>query len=311
MHNFINRLIGRRMEHKDSLLTFVNRSHHGDVTDQRLHAHRIEDFVVAKPSPHQRRDFHKVSLLTRADGILHYADRSMHVKDNALIFSNPLIPYSWERLSGSEAGFFCLFREGFISNHFKAGSLALSPLFKVGGTPVLYPDEFKTTFFKSLFEQILHEVDSTYTNKTALLQDYLQILIHESLKLPVTDEAVSRHHTYSRVSPSFLELLEIQFPVASKDNPIQLKTVAEFADQLSVHPNHLNKAVKQSTGKTAITHIQERIMTEARTLLIHTTWEIADIGYALGFLHPSNFITFFKKRSGFTPHQFRKRAVVN
>jgi AraC-like DNA-binding protein len=219
-----------------------------------------------------------------------------------------MIPYSWERLSGPEAGFFCLFKEGFINNHFKSGSLALSPLFKAGGTPVLYPDENKVQFFRSLFEQILQEVDSTYDNKIELLQNYLQILIHESLKLPATGDGASQHNSYSRISVSFLQLLELQFPVTSQE-PVRLKTVKEFADQLSVHPNHLNKAVKLSTNKTTTAHIQDKIMTEARTILKHTTWEIADISHGLGFLHPSNFITFFKKRSGITPHQFRKRSM--
>ena len=299
------------MEQKESLQAFISRNNLKGFFEKEFHAYRIEEFNAIKTSSHRRRDFYKVSLVTKSDGILHYADRSIRIQNNALTFSNPLIPYSWERLSGTETGFFCLFTEDFINNHLKAGNLALSPLFKVGGTPVLIPDENKAHFFTSLFEQILREVDSDYNNKKALLQNYLQILIHESLKIPLVEGGYTKHRIHSRISESFLQLLHLQFSDISKTDPVRFKTVKEFADQLSVHPNHLNKALKQSTNKSPTQLIHETMMTEAQTLLLHTTWDVSDISHGLGFLHPSNFITFFKKRSGLTPAQFRKKASVN
>jgi len=299
------------MEQKESLQAFIGRKALDSFTDKEFYAYRIEEFDTTKTSSHRRRDFYKVSLITKSDGILYYADRSVPVRNMTLVFSNPMIPYSWERTSGNETGFFCLFREVFLHNHFNAGNLALSPLFKVGGTPVLLLKEDKARFFISLFEQILHEANSDYGNKKALLQNYLQIVIHESLKIPASEDGFTMHRVHSRISAAFLQLLQSQFSDISRTNPAQLKSVKEFADHLCVHPNYLNKALKQATNKSPTVLIQERIMTEAQTLLRHTTWDISDISHSLGFLHPSNFITFFKRRSGFTPAQFRKTASVN
>ena len=70
---------------------------------------------------------------------------------------------------------------------------------------------------------------------------------------------------------------------------------------LNVHANHLNRAVKEVTGKPTTTHISERIISEAKALLQHTDWNIAEIAYALGFEYPTYFNNFFKKITGTNP----------
>ena len=70
-----------------------------------------------------------------------------------------------------------------------------------------------------------------------------------------------------RLTSVFLELLERQFPIESADNPLQLKTAQDYANNLNVHVNYLNRAVKEVTGKPTTTHITERIISEAKALL--------------------------------------------
>ena len=45
----------------------------------------------------------------------------------------------------------------------------------------------------------------------------------------------------------------------------------------------------------------------AKALLQQTTQSVAEIGYAMGFQEPTNFIKFFKNNEGITPAAFRKR----
>jgi len=87
---------------------------------------------------------------------------------------------------------------------------------------------------------------------------------------------------------------------------MKLKTANEFAVQLNVHTNTLNRALKESTGKTTTEWIAERMTKEAKALLQLSNWDIAEIAYSLGFEHSSNFIIFFKKQTDITPLQFRK-----
>jgi len=76
-----------------------------------------------------------------------------------------------------------------------------------------------------------------------------------------------------------------------------------------VHVNYLNRAVKEVTGKPTTAHISERIISEAKALLQHTSWNIADIAYALGFEYSSYFNNYFKRMTGTNPTLLRVQEV--
>jgi AraC-like DNA-binding protein len=67
--------------------------------------------------------------------------------------------------------------------------------------------------------------------------------------------------------------------------------------------------VKEVTGKSTTTHITERIVSEAKALLQHTAWNIADIAYALGFEYATYFNNFFKRLTGTNPKTLRLQEV--
>ena len=284
------------MKSKESIADFYDR-HGQDYSDAgQFNVYRIEDFNRATSFPHNRKDFYKITLTTSAQGVLSYADKAIVINDHALIFSNPMIPYSWEGATGTETGFVCLFTEDFISS---------SVLFKPGSHPVLVPDSKTMSFLINIFEQMLTEIQSSYVNKYELLRNYVQIIVHESLKIAPADDFHNPGTSSARISSLFLELLERQFPIVSPHHTLKFKNANEFAAQLSIHTNHLNKALKEATGKTTTEHIAERLIREAKALLLHTDWAVAEIGYCLGFGHSSNFNIFFKKQTGQTPHHFR------
>lgn len=275
-----------------------------------FNVYKVDEHYKGVSSPPGRRDFYKISLVLGTEGVISYADKVIHVKDNALVFGNPMIPYAWEGLSERQTGYFCLFTEEFVNKQLKGDSLSESPLFRVNGNAVLFPDQQSMDFLAGIFEQMLKEMASSYKNKYELLCSYVQILMHEALKIDPPEHIAHTLSSSDRITGLFLELLERQFPVTSPQHVIQLKNAGEFARQLSIHTNHLNRSLKEVTGKTTSEHITERMIKEAKALLLHSNWDIAEIGYCLGFEHPSNFNIFFKKQTGQTPNHFRRQIVV-
>ncbi|HEY0175367.1 MAG TPA: helix-turn-helix domain-containing protein, partial [Pedobacter sp.] len=156
----------------------------------------------------------------------------------------------------------------------------------------------------------LREIQTNYINKYELLRSYVQIIIHEALKIEPIGDQFKTGTPSSRISSLFLELLERQFSVASSLYTPQIRNANEFASRLGIHTNHLNKALKEITGRTTSEHITGRIIKEAKTRLLHSDLDIAEIGYCLGFGHASNFNIFFKKQTGQTPNSFRKQSAV-
>ena len=257
---------------------------------------------------YSRKDFYKICLTT-GKSVIHYADRSFDEEGTILFFGNPHIPYSWETLSTTYVGYTCLFSEEFFKASDRSESLQHSPLFKIGGTPILKITGEQRQFLNTLFQKMIEEQKSDYTYKDDLIRNYINLIIHEALKLQPSEHFDQHKNAASRLTSVFLELLERQFPVESAENPLRLRTAQDYARHLNVHVNYLNRAVKEVTGKSTTTHITERIVSEAKALLQHTGWNIADIAYALGFEYTTYFNNFFKKLTGTNPKTLRLQEV--
>ncbi|SFF14786.1 helix-turn-helix domain-containing protein [Thermoflexibacter ruber] len=295
------------MKHKETIREFY--ANHGQEYPQmdQFNVYRREEFLCANTSllPN-RRDFYKISLVVQGEGILTTADKAIRIQDNALLFMNPLIPYSWEASSVNQTGIFCLFTEDFVTPILKGNPLSQSQLFKVGGDHIFFPDKESMRLLKGFFENMFLEVKSSYLHKNDLLRTYVQIIMHEAMKMQPPKTFFEPANASKRVSNLFLELLERQFPIDSPNQTIKLKNANEFASQLNIHTNTLNRALREATGKTTTEWIAERTTMEAKALLQYSNWDIAEIAYSLGFEHSSNFIIFFKKQTGKSPLQFRK-----
>jgi AraC family transcriptional regulator, transcriptional activator of pobA len=257
---------------------------------------------------YSRKDFYKICLTT-GRSIIHYADRSFEQEGTVLFFGNPHVPYSWETISTTYAGYTCLFSEEFFKAFDRSESLQHSALFKIGGTPVLKITQQQREFLDSIFQKMIDEQKSDYAYKDDLMRNYINLIIHEALKLQPSENYGQNKNAASRLTSVFLELLERQFPIESVDRPLQLKTAQDYANNLNVHVNYLNRAVKEVTGKPTTAHISERIITEAKALLQHTDWNIADIAYALGFEYPTYFNNYFKRMTGTNPKMLRAAQV--
>src|SRR4051812_9264667 len=257
---------------------------------------------------YSRKDFYK-TCLTTGKSIIHYADRSFEEGGTILFFGNPHIPYSWETLSTTYVGYTCLFSEAFFKASDRSESLQHSPLFKIGGTPILKINEEQRQFLNSIFQRMIEEQKGDYAYKDDLMRNYINLIIHEALKLQASEHYEQHKNAASRLTAVFLELLERQFPIESVDNPLRLKTAQDYANALHVHVNYLNRAVKEVTGKSTTTHITERIVSEAKALLQHTAWNVADIAYALGFEYTTYFNNFFKRLTGTNPKALRMQEV--
>ncbi|MBO9727399.1 MAG: helix-turn-helix transcriptional regulator [Chitinophaga sp.] len=252
---------------------------------------------------YSRRDFYKVSLV-RGHNLFHYADKTLELKGTTLFFSNPLVPYAWEPISGPTPGYFCIFRESFFTHAGRAHIHDL-PMMMPGGVPSYPLTETQDNEISLLYEKMLTEINSDYVYKYDLLRNYLTEIIHYALKMQPSEVLYQHADAKSRITAVFTDLLERQFPIESPSQRFTFRSASDFARHLSVHVNHLNRAIRDTTGKTTTAHISERITSEAKALLKHTNWNISEISYALGFEEPAHFNNFFKKQTSITPGAFR------
>lgn len=252
---------------------------------------------------YSRRDFYKISLV-RGKYRHHYADKSLDVDDWTLLFHNPQVPYTWEMFSDEMSGYFCIFTESFFTEKIK-GSLSELPMFAIGGKPAYALSADEDAQVAAIFAKMQTELDSDYPFKYDLIRNYVMELVHFALKRQPSEALYKHPDANARITSVFMELLERQFPIEQSSQRFGMRSARDYADQLAVHVNHLNRAVKTTTGKTTTHLIAERLTSEAKALLRHTDWNISEIGYSLGFDEAAHFNHFFRKQTTFTPSHFR------
>lgn len=114
------------------------------------------------------------------------------------------------------------------------------------------------------------------------------------------EETVSSTYNYT-ILKNFKSLIEINYK--------SLKLPKEYAELLYITPNHLNALTKEHLGMPAGEIIRNRILLEAKRMLVIKEYSISEIAYELNFSDNSYFSKFFKKLTGFTPEEFRKNYI--
>lgn len=152
-------------------------------------------------------------------------------------------------------------------------------------------------FIKDILKKMLDENRQKNDWRNGMLLAYLRVLMIYVSRL-YTEQFTNAELLNDRVLlKKFRALIEEKFS--------QLHDVAAYADLLFITPGYLSETIKQQSGKTAIEHIHERLMLEARRLLFHTEYSIKEIAFQLGFEDASYFNRFFKRLSLQTPLAYR------
>jgi AraC-like DNA-binding protein len=266
---------------------------------------RLDPYVGAnaKPVPYSRRDFFKITI-TLGSGKVYFADKVYEVKKQALTFSNPQIPYKWEHLDKITGGVFCIFDQHFFHEF---GNLNQYAVYQPEGNRVFELSDDQLAKVSPVFQRMFDELTSDYIHKYDVLRGLVLELIHFALKTQPSSDLSDKQslNASQRISTLFLELLERQFPIDENHQQINLRSASDFAQQLNIHVNHLNRSIKETTDKTTSQLIAERILQEAKILLKHSPWNVSEIAYALGFTETTHFNNFFKKHVQLSPLKFR------
>jgi AraC family transcriptional regulator, transcriptional activator of pobA len=264
----------------------------------------LEPFVgdKAQPVPYKRRDYYKIMLVI-GNSKVHYADKVVEVNKQALSFSNPHIPYKWEHLDNIRNGSFCIFNQHFFHQY---GNLNQYSVFQPNGTHIFELSDEQVEILAAVYKRMFEEINSDYIHKYDVLRNLVFELLHFAMKIqPVTNIDKQQTNASKRISVLFLELLERQFPIDDTHQRINFRSASDFANQLAIHVNHLNRAVKETSQKTTTQIIAERILQESKILLKHSAWSVSEIAYSLGFNEVTHFNNFFKKNVQLSPLKFR------
>lgn len=249
-----------------------------------------------------RHTFYHLLLFTKGGGNHTIDFSSFSVKPYQIYFMVPGQVHSWD-FEGEVDGYVVNFSASFFQSFLLRPDYLESFSFFNGiaeDSVINLPCELQAKA-KHIFEELVSysSQNNTFrwdTVRVLLLQLFLEIEKHtHTNKLPSI--------------PSFNYTLLKNFQKLVDKHYISLKRPMDYAEQLYITPNHLNALCKEHLGITAGEVIRNRVLLEAKRMLVNQNLSISEISYTLNFSDNSYFTKFFKKYEHITPEEFRKKSL--
>jgi len=154
-------------------------------------------------------------------------------------------------------------------------------------------------YIKDVMHKMTLEFNAGGSWQNQMLSSWLRVLVIYLSRLYTGQFGDSNINKSHYLLKNFQELIS--------ERHAELHDVAAYASLLNLTPGYLNDVVKQQSGKTAISHIHNRLVVEAKRKLLHTDQSVKQIANELGFEDAAYFNRFFKRLADRTPIAFRQQ----
>ena len=256
-----------------------------------LHLQELGGEVKKMMPPHRRGFYTVIFMKDQKEGQVSINQNTHTALNNTLFFQGKEHIFSFVRDEQVE-GMVLLFSQSFL-------------------LPLVHNVELSFPFFSLLhqnlfhlnaserrsFERLFHCIDEEKKN-TEVIKALLLAILEKSKQLYATyakeEKFLSKK---ARLTRKYKHLITNYF--------MEHKEVSFYAEKLNLSANYLNEVVKSETGITAKKHISDRVLLEAKNLLLYSEMDIAEISHLLRFSEPTHFTKFFKKETGQTPKSFQ------
>jgi AraC family transcriptional activator of pobA len=271
-------------------------AHHPDFYIETLEEHMAKYQFVQAPHRH---DFYFMVLFTKGSGT-HIIDFvSYEIKPGSLFFMSPAQVHSW-RLSPEDRGFVIFFNPAFYLLAYSRKTLTEFPYFQpLTGSPYLYLAPENLPEITALFTTIYDEFRANAFQKENIIRSYLNILLIK---------AAGVYYAMQPGEPTSLQTSQIRkLEALVEQHYAQHLPVTAYAEMMQLSPKQLYAICQAVLQKSITDIIQDRLMLEAKRLLVHTELTISQIAAQLNYTDNSYFNRFFKKIARITPEQFRRK----
>lgn len=258
---------------------------------------------VKKKIEHIKTEYFRISLTRKGKASFDIGLEKYQPLRNYILFGIPGQIFSLHDVSNDFLAYYMLFTEKFISGTWAyANKTRQFPFLHYSGAQCFELTEETASEIENIIFKINEEIKANKSNCREAIKSYIQlILIHASRNYDTVQRSKNETtSTAQNIFNTYLKLVSQHF--------LTVRKVADYANMLHVSPDHLNRAIKACSDKTAHDLIDEMLLMEAKVYLLHTKLTISEIAYKLQFADPSHFNRFFKKRSGETPLQFRNQS---
>lgn len=238
-------------------------------------------------------------LITGGDGILQIDFDEFIALENRVFFIEKYKIWSWNRIN-KVRGVLIQFTDSFY-NHIYTGNPKIRSDQSLFGEipPFITIRKVDKNEWKSICGFLFKEYSAARRNSREIICLALKVLMLMYRRNSQIRSVVFESRQKRELLNDFRKLVNNRFRT--------LRTAKDYAHELNITPNYLNALCQEYFYKTVTAIIQERVILEAKRLLMHSRLSISEIAYNLGFKDNSYFGRYFKKAAGMTPDTFRSQ----
>jgi AraC-like DNA-binding protein len=265
---------------------------------------RLSELLSRMPPHHfsrpQRPGFHLLLLFTSGSGD-HFLDfRRVSCRPGTLIHARPGQVQQFVLGQTLEADVLLFTPEFLLPAIVDAGGREVGTSIDdvvPDGVAQLEPDALEA------MESVIAAISRAYkkTNglniSAAILRHLLYATLYTAASYCLKADAAPVMDGYGRTVKKFLMAVERRYK--------QTRTVEEYAHAIGCSVKSLRRACMMASGSSPKILIEQRLILEAKRLLVHTNSSVQAIAISMGFSEPTNFVKFFRRHGGMSPLEFR------
>ncbi len=267
--------------------------------------------TVKHKMPPFKHEFYAIALKLSGGGFTKTGNFSTESLSATVFFNSPYQIIQWD-IAPDWNGYYIIFSEEFYQlGPSKSRISADFPFLLVDNTIPIELSDNEAKPFISTFQDILTEHQKNDRVSKTICSLNMQILLHKVARL-YQEKVPSQQHTHTHrnndlaLVSRFKTLVETSFYPDQNFENSEPHKVQFYAEQLHLHPNHLNAVVKRIASQSASEIIYKHMVALAKSKLRQTNKSVKEIAFDLYYNYPNHFANFFKKHVGCSPGKFRK-----
>ena len=247
-------------------------------------------------------EYFRISLARKGKAIFNIGLEKYEPRRNFILFGIPGQVFSFQDISRDFLAYYMLFSDGFLAGPDLKINNEVLPFLNHSGIQCFELEEQTAGEIELLIFKINEEITKKEPAAGAMVRHLIRIILIYAYRgyHPGPGASELKNNPSRHLFNRYIKLVNANF--------LSIRRVSDYAAMLHVSADHLNRAIKSSSGKTAHELVNDMINMEAKAMLLHTGMSISEIAYTLKFTDPSHFNRFFRTKNGYSPLQYRKES---
>ena len=255
--------------------------------------HLIDHNFVEEPHRHNS---YVLLFFTKGSGTHEIDFDIFTIQPGSMFFLQPGQMHHWN-LSDDVEGFVIFYSQEMYNLYFGQKTIGEYPFYSsMDNKPEMFFDISESKAILPYFESLILETQTIQLLKQDKIMNLLDV-IHIEIARKYSETYFHEAHSYNVKIKNFEILLDQNFKIE--------KAASFYASRLNITLKHLNRICNEILQKTTTEVITDRIILEAKRMLMDKKFTINEIASELSFDDYSYFTRLFKKHTGMTPSAFR------